>query len=875
MGWRRAAVAALLGLVAPIGVAQPERTLGADQRATSAPVSTQELVRRCWPGVRFDAEIPTPEEIIGVAPGERFVRHHEVIEYATRLAEVSDRLTLESYGKSYQDRPLVVVVATAPANHERMDEILQLNRALTDPSSSLHEEIIEDNPAIAWLSMGVHGNELGPTEAAVRLLYALAAAQGATSEKILSEVVTVIDPCLNPDGRQRYLGWYEQANGRVPDPNAWSSEHWEPWPGGRTNHYCFDLNRDWVWGTQVESAQRLPIYRRFMPQLHIDAHEQGYESPFFFGEGDTPYHANIPESTREWVKVYGEANAAMFDRRGWVYSTAERFDYLYPGYGKVLPCYHGAVGMLTEAAGHSRGGLAIDVFDHYTWTILDRMERHLAISLDYIHTTAERRRGQLERFRSYFADSVDRGRNEPLTVVISSENDPALLREVWALCALHGIEVSRTTRATPARTLTSYETGERATSGDAPAGSWVISARQPMGLLVRTLFARDAELEDADTYDITGWSVPPVFGLEAWYTESRFAGTVEALGEWAPPSAGLEGDGSTALIVEGGSIDSGRAVAAAIRHGLHTRIAREAIEVEGRSFGAGSVIVPLGRNETASVDAFIAEIEAIGLPAVRTDSGLTASGPVLGANAHGVLRPKPVAIVRGEPMGSNSYGQHWWLLDRVLEMPHSQINAEHLARAPLDGFGAVVLASGGALDDDARASLDDWVRGGGVLVATGSSAFGVSRDLLDLERDDEVDEPADDDRPVLSELNYEQRRARSVEDRVPGALVGIETDVTHPLAAGAPAWCGVVIRSARSLPVADGGHVLARFSEAPVIAGHISERHAASIAGKPFATLHRHGRGWVFCVAHDVTLRGFEIGPRRLLLNAITIGPAF
>ena len=857
------------------------------QSANSAPTDTRGLVQRIWPGVSLDDAVPTPEQVLGAASGaavgDRFLRHDEIVRYSEAVAAASDRVALRTYGASAQGRPLQILTIASPERHRRLDQILEANRRLADPEFAGADEFIADAPVIVWLSFGVHGNEPGPTEAAVRTLYALAAAQGEQADEVFENAIVVIDPCLNPDGRQRYVSWYENTVGADPDPHAQSAEHDEPWPGGRTNHYLFDLNRDWVWGFQPESAARVPTYREYLPHLHIDSHEQGYENPFFFGQGDTPYHANIPESTREWIKLYGRANAEVFDKRGWVYSTAERFDYLYPGYGKVLPVYHGAVGLLTEAAGHSRGGLEIDVHEHNRWTILDRTERHLALSIDYVRTSAEEREGQLKRFRGYFVDSVERGHSEPFAAVISADNAPALLERVWDLCQLHGIEIRRLESAMDGGRLKSYYGGETAEGEKAPEGSWLISAEQPLGLLVRTLFAPDAPLEDADTYDITAWSVPPSFGLDAWYTEQRVRTKSEPIEAWSPAAdedrnAAADGE-DVALVIDASSDDFPAAVGAAIRHGLLVRIAGAPTSLSGEAFATGSLIVHVARQSPAAMRAFEDELRGLTLRHRRVGSAMTDDGAALGVNANRVLRPKPVAIVRGSPMGANSFGHHWWMLDREMRFPHSQLYANRLASAPLDEYSAVVLPSGGGLSEGANEALEDWIRGGGLLIASGSSAFRISRDMLELEVEDEDAEPeADTDEhgeQPSHELRFAERRERDVADRVSGALVAVEGDTTHPLMGGAPERVGVVIRSASALPVDDEGYVLARFAEAPTIGGAISEENAASIAGEPFMTLHRVGRGWVVCVAHDVTLRGFLVGGRRLLANVITLGPAF
>ncbi|MBN4060348.1 hypothetical protein JYT11_00725 [Planctomycetaceae bacterium AH-315-I19] len=379
-----------------------------------------------YDGLAYDRAIKSPSEFLDYELGSRFSRHADVLAYCDYLAQNSDRVTLRDYGRSHQNRRLVLLTVSSAGHIANLDSILEKNRALSDPETSDADaqHIIENNPAVVWLSYNVHGNEPSPTETALQVAYTIATATNEEVARIREGVVLAIDPCLNPDGRERYVSFIDNNIGRSPNADPNTAEHDEPWPQGRTNHYLFDLNRDWVWLIHPESRSRLHIYREYMPQLHIDYHEQGHENPYFFGEGDTPYNANIPQETKDWIKVYGEHNAEVFDDRGIVFSTKERFDYLYPGYGKVMPVYHGAIGMLCEKGGHSRGGVEIDVHDHYTLTLEDRIRDHFLTSMSYLETTSDKRKDQLERFRRYFVESMSPADDAPKAFFILPSTPP-------------------------------------------------------------------------------------------------------------------------------------------------------------------------------------------------------------------------------------------------------------------------------------------------------------------------------------------------------------------------------------------------------------------------------------------------------------------
>jgi len=847
-------------------------------------------------GLEYESDVPSPAEALGYRVGERFTPHAEVVGYLRELAEASDRVRLEGYGRTWEDRELVLLTISSPANLSRLDEILERNRALADPDTSEveAEAIIDNNPAIAWLSYNVHGNEPSGSECAMQVAWTLAAATNPEIDRILDRVVVVIDPMLNPDGRDRYVNWYRMTRGTEPNPDPQAAEHDEPWPGGRTNHYLFDLTRDWLWLVHPESRARLAAYREVLPQLHVDYHEQGYRNPYFFGAGDDPYNTNIPAETREWVERYGEANAAAFDPDGLLFSTKERFDYLYPGYGKVLPVYHGAVGMLTEKGGHSRAGLAIEVTENHTLTLTERVRHHFLTSMSNLEATADWREGQLERFRRFFVEANEAAEPGLQSVVISAANSPELLAKVWRLCEAHGIRVHRLDEDSSIEGVRSYQDGEEVDEVELGAGSWVIHAAQPVGRLVRTLFERRTEVTHIETYDITGWSLPIAFGLEAWYAEEPIEIDAAALDEWTAPKGRLSGgeeDGKdvVALIVDAAEFRFPRVMGLLEPLGLDARIAGEAFEIDGRVFSMGSLIIHLVHNDPKAVRRFAQRARRMGVDVHRASTGMTESGPVLGANANREVVAPRVLLVRGEGTSSYSFGQHWHLLDVEMRIPHTNVDAGRIARTDLDAYSVVVLPGGGRriareLGEGGVERLREWIRGGGTIVATGSSAYWASEALLDLKpvahrapgadpgvEEGKSGEEAVDD-PVLSEMTYEERRRHADERRVPGAVVAIAVDVTHPLAAGSRGWHGVIKRDARSLPIARDGYAVARYAEVPYIGGVMSDENRDRIAGKPCMTEHRLGGGRVICIADDVTMRHFQHGPMRLLLNAIVLG---
>lgn len=864
------------------------------QSAIEAPgsiVEASDMTFDYFGGLILDTNIPTPESILGYYIGQHFIRHADTMRYLEALAAASPRVTMERYGQSHQRRDLAIVTITSPENHARLDAILADNRKLADKATTEAEAnaIIERNPAIAWFSFNVHGNEASCTDAAVKLAYSLAAAKNPEVEAALRNVVLVIDPLLNPDGRERYINWYENVSGSKPDPNPRAAEHSEPWPGGRSNHYLFDLNRDWLWLIHPESRSRLKVYRRYLPQLHIDHHEQEPNNPFFFGAGADPYNLNIPAQTREWIERYGEANAAVFDQHQRMYTTKERFDYLYPGYGKVLPVYHGAIGMLAEKGGHSRAGLALKLeHQNYTLTLRERARDHFLLAMSNLETTATHRKGQLERFRQFHM-TADQGPG-PAVFVISADNDPARLARLWDLCESHGIEVHALRDDFTSSALHDYRHGQAIEGLVVPSGSWVIRKDQARGALAVSLLERSTAVSTNRTYDITGWSLPIMFGLEAWYATEAIEAPMRPLTTWTAPPAVQTGEGDTVRLIDSSQFMFPVAVGIAAEMGLGGRFSSEAFELDGRGFAVGSLIVHRFMNREADFNRFESRVLAAGVNVHRSTTGLTSDGPVLGAAGNPLFRAPRVLLVRGSPASSLSFGQIWHLLDIQMPFPHTIVEASDLSRATLDEHTVVIIPDGGGHSEATTETLRTWVRGGGTLIAAGGGASTwAATSIAEVRAAPErapaaerpaADRPADEGaggraspRTSLLQRTFQERSERANIGRIPGPMLAADLDVTHPLAVGVGEWIGVIKRGGGTLSMSDSGYVVARFGEPAVIGGIISEENANRIAGQPAVSHHRVGSGAVICFSDDPTIRGFNIHASRLLMNAIIFGP--
>ncbi|HNP54912.1 MAG TPA: M14 family metallopeptidase, partial [Ferruginibacter sp.] len=405
---------------------------------------------------------------------------------------------------------LLVAIVSSPENMANLEAIRQNNLRLT---GLLADQAADPQlPAIVWLSYNVHGNEASSSEVAMVLLHQLVAGKDAAVAEWLKKVVVIIDPCLNPDGRERYISWYNRMVGRYPNPDINSREHDEPWPGGRTNHYNFDLNRDWAWQTQVETQQRLALYQQWMPVIHSDYHEQYPDNPYYFAPAAEPFHEAISGWQRSFQQVIGKNHARYFDAQGWLYFTRELFDLFYPAYGDTYPIFNGAIGMTFEQAGHGVGGLAVIKSDGDTLTLKDRIAHHLTTSLSTIEIASKQATALNQEFKKYYdeAQRLGSGAYQHFILDGSNEAKAAALRQLLDRNQIRYSAVKEGQRVTGFNYFSGKEESYTTRKTD-----WLVSTTQPKGVLARVLFEPNARLVDSVTYDITAWSMPYAYGIAA------------------------------------------------------------------------------------------------------------------------------------------------------------------------------------------------------------------------------------------------------------------------------------------------------------------------------------------------------------------------
>ena len=811
--------------------------------------------------------LQSPEAFLGYRLGTRFTPHHRVVDYFEYVARTSPRVQLVQYGETYEGRPLLLAIISSPENLARIEALREDNLRRAGRLAGTPDP---EGPVFVWLSYNVHGNEAVSTEAALLTLYTLAHPDSQRTGVWLQQAVVLLDPCLNPDGRERYVQWYHRMLGRQPDPDPVAREHHEPWPGGRTNHYYFDLNRDWAWGTQQETQARLAIYHQWMPQIHVDFHEQGVDEPYYFAPAARPIHPLITDWQRALQDTIGRNHARYFDADGRLYFTREVFDLFYPGYGDTWPTFNGAIGMTYEQGGGGRAGLAIRTAEGDTLTLAERIRNHYTTGLSTIETAVRHRRTLLDRFARYFAEAQIQPAGRYQAFLVRGDNHPDRLAALTALLDRQGIQYGTLTRVRVVRGV-DYATGERRRIEVRP-GDLVVSAYQPAGVLAQVLFDPNPSLPDSLTYDITAWALPYAFGLEAYALTERLEPDREG---WQRPAPALPAEARPyAYLVRWGGLDAVRFLAEVLQQGVRVRMTEAPLTLNGQRFAPGTLILTRAGNERLGVrfDRIVREAARRWHQQLYTTStGFVEEGPDLGSSRIRFLRRPRVYLLAGPPASAYAMGEIWHFFDQVLHYPVTLVRRDELDELLLDEGDVLILPHGfyKAQEVSLESLLEGVRRGARLIALEGALGLLEGQQGVSLKRrqDENVGEREDGPGP----RRYGEREREAISDRVPGAVYCVQLDPTHPIAFGLPRYF-TLKRSPRAYELLENGWNVAWLENGHPCSGFAGYRTADRLRETLVVGTQRLGRGMLIFFVDDPLFRGFWYAGQLLFANAVFFG---
>jgi Zinc carboxypeptidase len=829
-------------------------------------VTAQDLSYYLPDSVQYNPKIPKPKDIIYHEVGEWHITHDRLVNYMKAIATAApDRVKLETMGLTYESRPQVLLIITSPKNHQRLEEIRQQHLLLSDPSKSASVNI-ENMPIVVWIGHSIHGNEPSGANASLLSAYYLAAAQGKQIDDLLDNTVILFDPSFNPDGLQRFSTWANQNKSKNLVTDANSREFNEVWPGGRFNHYWFDLNRDWLPAVHVESQNRLKWFHLWKPNILTDHHEQGSNATFFFQPG-VPSRVNplTPAKNQELTGKLGKFHARYLDKIGSLYFTKENYDDFYYGKGSTYPDINGAIGILFEQA--SSRGHAQETANgilRFPFTI----KNQFTTALSTLEGARVLRKEFLEYQREFFAKKTTPAANAVSGYVFGDKNDRAKTFHFIEMLQRQQIEVNELSD--------NFKETDPIAIGFEKGKAYTVSLNQPQQLLIKTIFDKQAVYKDSLFYDITSWTMPLAFGLP--YKELTgavlYGKKIETVSFPKGEVAGGKSDYS--YLFEWDEFYTPKVLYELQQQGLITKVATNKFEmmINGSpvKFDYGTIQVPV-QMQTMSSDKLydviktIAEKNAVKVYALQ--SGNVITGSDLGSSKFISLNKPSIAMLTGQGVNALDAGEVWHLLDQWMNIPATHLEPAVFNRIDLAKYNTIILV-GGNYEAFNKEKLKAWITAGGNLILLEDAITWASQNGINNVTLKKAKSPLDS----TARIAYTEKEQIDGAQQMAGAIFGAEADLTHPLAYG---------YNQRVVSMFKGNSVFMEktknpfaapyyYTDKPLQSGWVSKQNADAIKNSASVIVNTIGSGRVINIADNPNFRAFWLGGTKLMMNAIFFG---
>ncbi|MEM7473943.1 MAG: M14 family zinc carboxypeptidase [Planctomycetota bacterium] len=839
--------------------------------------------------VEVDPQIPTSKEVLRYSWGEDVSSHFQIETYLKRIAQAApDRSKLVKYGESYEGRSLNYLVISSAKNLSRIDEIQSNNLQLADPNTQAEtaRKIAGANPGVVWLAYAVHGNEISPSDAALVTAYHLLADQSEATKQILNNLVVIIDPLQNPDGRDRFVNVFRETRGIFSQSFPLANEHTERWPSGRSNHYWFDMNRDWFRHSQQEVQAKVAAYLDWQPQIYVDAHEMGANSSYYFPPAADPKNPYLMPAQLDWFGKLGKHQAGWFDRFGFGYVTREIFDAFYPGYGSEWPTLQGGLGVLWEQA--SARGAIVDREDETQLSYKDGVRNHYVSGIATLEFASQNREGLLQQFRRAKVSAAEEGSEGKVQHYFLSTSRPNRSAELGHMLERNGIEVDRLEQSLSVECNDSEQ--DTSAVRTIPAGSLHISVAQGNSRLIRALLERSVEMDDKflrrqlernqlrlpdEIYDVTAWSMPLAFDVNCYRT-----GEVEELqlAEWpAKPNSRELAIAKVAYLIPGtdGAI---RMAAELLQKGLRLHVADEPFKIGGRRFNRGTLIAKVSENEPNLHGQLKAAMNAFDCEILSTDTAYVEEGAHMGGpDVHWVKPPKVLLVVQAPT--NYSSGHTWYLFDQVLQYPTTRVSGRYFSSVDLSQFNTIVIPDGSFNADNGftkglAEKLQSWMQAGGTLITLrGGTSWAASEDasLLKnkiLKRQVEVAKKSTEEK--------ESETREVTPDNVPGAFLRANVFDRHWVTFGYKPTLNTFYtgRLVLSPTTETDGRSLVTFNKQDTLlsSGFCWPESLELLAETPYVVYRSVGRGHLVSFTDDPNFRAMYPSLQRLFINAAIFG---
>lgn len=818
-----------------------------------------------FPGEKFDPAIPSPSQFLGYPIGDWHTRYDLIVKYFEKLDQVSETAKLQTIGYTHEHRPKVILTIASAKNMGNLEQIRQKQLQLADPSQP--KPAVADMPSIIHLGYGVHGNEPSSAEAAMLTAYWLMASQSDLAKNLRENSVVHIDPTLNPDGRDRHSLWANSNKGFPPVADPLDREHNEAWPNGRTNHYWFDLNRDWLPLAHPESKVKVEWYHQWYPNVTTDFHEMGTNSTYFF-EPTKPYGSENPVVPR---KNYDDINprfakyfAKYMDEIGSLYWTKEVFDNSYPGYGSTYPDIHGGLGLVFETAssrGHVQSSQRGDISFAFT------IRNHVINSLATMEAALDNREYMHDYLREFFETAVAEGAKDPAkNYVFGDEFDESRNRLFVQFLLDHKIKVYENTADLTASGQ-SFKKGK----------SWVVPTNQPQYRMVRTMFEYVKEFADSVFYDASAWTMAAAYGMPFSAAPTAKAGS--QISEIKAPVFSFPEGKAYAYLIDWSDYYAPKMLFDLQKAGIHGESIHRPFSSQTQDgkvdFPAGTLMIPMGfqKLKAEEVSAKIKELAAKNAQKVyAVQTGLNLSGIDLGSNLVSAVQKPKVIMMVGLGINATEAGEIWNLLDQHFGMPITKVNMEQFGRVNLHNYTTLILPSGNynALSEGQVNHLKDWVNRGGTIISMKNASLWLNR--VGITKEEAVKLEKEEKEPAA--LPFGTRNDFEGAKEVGGSIYLAELDLTHPIAYGYHRKNLPVYRNTDIFikPSADKYLTPVKYTANPYLGGYISESNLEKLKQSAGVVISPAGQGRVVHFFDSPNFRGTWFGTNKLFLNAIFHG---
>jgi hypothetical protein len=817
--------------------------------------------------VKFNPAIPTPKAIIGHEVGEWHITHDRLVKYMEVLDQASDRISIEISGYTHEARPVILLTITSPQNHQNLESIRKQHVQLTDAQTS-GQLNTQTMPVVFYIGHSIHGNEPSGSNAALLTAYYLAAAQGPEIEEYLKNTIILFDPSFNPDGLQRFSNWVNSRKSKQVSADPSDMEHNEPWPTGRSNHYWFDLNRDWLVAQHPESQAKLKNFHSWKPNVLTDHHEMGTNATFFFQPGvPSRVHPITPEKNQELTRRIGTYHAKALDEIGSLYFTQESFDDFYYGKGSTFPDAQGAIGILFEQ-GSSRGHAqeSINGVVKFSFTIRNQF----TTALSTLKAVNEMRVDLLNYQRDFFKNAAADASKDPVKAILFGSKDKVRALLMAEMIGRHTIEIYKPKSSqTINGKLFDVES------------SYLIPFTQAQYKLLKGMFEKRTQFQDSIFYDISSWTMPLAYGVD--YEEIK---TPLALGDrvtdFTQPQGKLINEKNElpyAYVFETTAYYAHRALNRLLQMNIRAKVATEPFyHANGKRFERGSILVPVAgqENYSNSIEYIIKEITKLdGVDVYAFSTGLDYKGVSLGSSSFQLIRKPEIALLVGEGVSSTDAGELWHLLDNRMHMAVSAIPIDVFNRASINRYNTIIMSPGnyGGLTESSKEKLKTWVQNGGVLIGFDNALTWLTNAGLG-KFEMKAATPADAQPKNLPARAYADIEEYRGAQNSPGAIFEATVDLTHPLLYGYTNTKMNFFKD-NNLFLEKSKNQYANpitYGTSPLVSGYISKPNYERLKGSSMMGVSAVGRGRVIGFTENLNFRAFWLGPNKIFLNSIFFG---